>query len=153
MAQVMKNRGLVIRGRKINPGDIEMVCRLGEAHRLFGRSRIAEKLCALWGWRTKNGALKERAAQAVLTELARRGWLVLPRNRTGALGVSVRRVTPRIPKSSPPPEVSGDLALQLPLRVERVVGRAQQDLWREVLVRYHYLGPVEPVGASGKHLV
>lgn len=153
MAQVMKNRDLVIRGRKISPSDIEVVCRLVEEHRSLGRRRIAQGLCALWDWRAKNGALKERAAQAVLTELARRGWLVLPRKRTGALGGSVRRVTPRLPKSSPPPEVRGDLAYQLPLRVERVVDRAQQDLWREVLVRYHYLGHVEPVGASVKHLV
>ena len=95
MAQVMKNRGLVIRGRKISPSEIEMVCRLVEEHRSLGRIRIARELCALWGWRAKNGALKERAGEAVLTELARRGWLVLPRKRTGMLRGSVRRVTPR----------------------------------------------------------
>jgi SRSO17 transposase len=37
--------------------------------------------------------------------------------------------------------------------VESVVGRERQEVWREVLSRYHYLGYVEPVGASVKHLV
>jgi SRSO17 transposase len=109
---------------------------------------LARALCLHWQWRTANGRFKVRSALAILTELARQGWIELP---------APRPASPAVPGAVPALTagslVEGALSQYRPLRWELVGTKAQRREWRELLARHHYLGAPQLVGASLKYLV
>ena len=113
------------------------------------RTRLACVLCEHWQWRTGGGQWKERAALAILLEMERQGWIVLPLARDfGGWQRPSAGVEWPAGKS-----VEGDLSEYRPLRWELVSTPAQRLEWRGLLGQYHYLGAPELVGANLKYLV
>lgn len=152
MDQAEKSRELIIRGKRISQSDIEVVCRFIEEHGSSGRDEVANRLCAHWGWYSKNGKPKLYTCRAVLAVLARRELIVTPWVRKQSPR-RIRTDAPVAPEGFSTSALSCELSEQLPLRVEVVEDGEARALWRHVLGRYHYLGSVEPVGASVRHLV
>jgi len=113
-----------------------------------GRSGLARALCVHWQWRTSSGRLKLRSALAILTELARHGWIELPAAQPAPLPA------PKAVAVLPPGRiVEGALSQYRPLHWELVGTKAQRRQWRELLARHHYLGAPPLVGANLKYLV
>jgi hypothetical protein len=139
----------VIRGRKITADDLETVRRLLLEQPEVTRTRLAHLLCEHWQWRTSGGQWKDRAGVAILLEMERQGWIVLPALRHRGWGACARaRVD--LPAG---PSVAGDLSEYRPLRWELVRTPAQRLEWRGLLAQYHYLGAPDLVGANLKYLV
>ena len=113
-----------------------------------GRTGLARALCAHWQWRTGSGRLKVRSALAILTELARQGWIELP--APGAAPLPTPHGVTALPAGR---VVAGALSQYRPLHWELVGTRAQRREWREWLARHHYLGAPSLVGANLKYLV
>jgi hypothetical protein len=140
----------VIRGRRITPADVQSVQELLSQKPDLGRWGLGLELCQRWQWRTRPGGWKERAAAAVLSGMAKRGWIVLP--------ASSRSLSPgpaRGPKAEgwPSEAIAGPLKEYRPLRWELVQSAEQRRQWRQLLDAYHYLGAPGMVGANLKYFV
>ena len=120
-----------------------------------GASRwaLARALCQRWQWRAANGRWKTRSALAVLTELERESWIVLPQPSPASVRLKVPAAEP-VQLSAPAVRtVDGALDAYRPLHWELVSTAAQRRQWRQLLAEYHYLGAPELVGANLKYLV
>jgi SRSO17 transposase len=124
------------------------VRRLVVAHSQVGRSGLARALCSHWQWRAANGQLKVRSALAILTELARQGWIELPAAEPAPLPAA--NAVAALPAGR---TVEGAISQYRPLHWELVGTKAQRREWRELLARHHYLGAPSLVGANLKYLV
>ena len=118
-----------------------------------GRWALARALCQRWQWRATNGQWKTRSALAVLTELERLGWIVLPPPSALSVQLKVLAPAPVQLRDLAVRTLAGALSQYRPLRWELVGTVAQRRQWRELLARHHYLGAPELVGANLKYLV
>ena len=143
----------VIRGRTIRAEDVQIVQQLVAEQRGAGRWALARALCQHWQWRAANGGWKSRSALAVLSELERGGWIVLPPACPASLRLKVSFPTAVKLLDSAARTLDGALAEYRPLRWELVRTAVQRREWREVLGRHHYLGAPPLVGANLKYLV
>jgi len=149
-ARLENAAGCVIRGRSITPSDVRTVQELLSEKPDLGRWGLALELCERWQWRTVQGGWKGRAAAAVLSGMAKRGWIELP--------ASTRSRTPG-PVRGPKAEgwlceaIEGPLNQYRPLRWELVQSVEQRRQWRQLLDAYHYLGAPGMVGANLKYFV
>jgi SRSO17 transposase len=143
----------MIRGRPITLADVQTVQQLVAEQGTASRWALARALCQRWQWRAANGQWKTRSALAVLTELERCRWIILP----SPSPVSVHLKAPRadLGQLSAPgvKPLDGALDEYRPLRWELVSTVAQRRQWRQLLGAYHYLGAAELVGANLKYLV
>ncbi len=140
----------MIRGRRITPTDVQSVQALLSEKPELGRWRLALELCQLWQWRTRQGDWKGRAAAAVLSGMAQRGWIVLPASTRSRTPGPVRRAKA---ESWPCQAIEGPLSQYRPLRWELVQSAEQRQQWRQLLDGYHYLGAPGMVGANLKYFV
>jgi SRSO17 transposase len=145
----------VIRGRTITFADVQVVRQLLAEQRGAGRWALARALCQHWQWRAPNGRWKTRSALAVLTELERAGWIVLPLPSAASVHLQDPGPAPRPEPLSEPAVGTWEGAVQeyRPLHWELVQTVAQRRQWRDLLARYHYLGAPALVGANLKYLV
>jgi SRSO17 transposase len=143
----------VIRGRTITLEDVQAVQQLVAEQRGAGRWALARGLCQRWQWRAANGRWKTRSALAVLTELERWGWIVLPEPSPASLHLHARVADAAQPSTPTGRRLDGELDEHRPLRWELVSSAAQRREWRQLLATYHYLGAPELVGANLKYLV
>ncbi len=132
----------------IGAADLQSVRGLLAQQAQVGRSALARALCAHWQWRASDGRLKVRSALAILTELARQGWIDLPAAQPGPN--PTRTTVAALPEGK---IAEGPLSQYRPLRWELVRTRSQRREWRELLARHHYLGAPQLVGANLKYLV
>jgi SRSO17 transposase len=122
-------------------------------HRGASRWALARTLCQQWQWRAANGRWKTRSALAVLTELERGSWIVLPQPSPASVRLKVPVAEP-VQLSAPAVRtVDGALDGYRPLHWELVRTAAQRRQWRQLLAEHHYLGAPELVGANLKYLV
>lgn len=130
------------RTRVIGPAELAFIRATIAAHAAEGRTRISQRLCAAWGWRQPNGALKEYACRDLLLRLEERGYLTLPPRRRGPDGPCQQdRLAPL-----PPPPATPLTAADLATLVVRPLEPAERPLWKAYLARYHYLGYRPGVG-------
>jgi SRSO17 transposase len=143
----------VIRGRTITFADVQAVQQLVAEQRGASRWALARALCRRWQWRAANGPWKTRSALAVLTELERHSWIVLPGPSPASVHLKLRAAEPVQLRAPDVRLLDGALDEYRPLRWELVSTAAQRQQWRQLLAAHHYLGAPELVGANLKYLV
>lgn len=141
---------LWIRGRKIEPADVEQIGAWRAAHPQWSRRRLSEELVRRWDWRTWSGQLKDIATREVLNRLEARGLIDLPaRQRRGGrqLPKAVRESAQGLLPLVDSPVVGGGLVQLRPL-TWRLAQRGQPERERIAgyLQQYHYLGYPDPLG-------
>ena len=99
--------------------------------RRAGRWALARALCQRWQWRATNGRWKTRSALAVLTELAQRGWIVLPLPSASSVHLKILATEPLKVNDRAVRTLSGALKQYRPLRWELFGSVAQRQQWRE----------------------
>ena len=142
----------VIRGRTITSEDVRAVQQWVAEQRGASRWALARSLCQRWQWRAANGRWKTRSALAVLTELERWGWIVLPEPSPASLHLNARVAGAAQPSTPAGRLLDGELDEYRPLRWELVSSAVQRRQWRQLLAAYHYWGAPELVGANLKYL-
>jgi len=135
-------KGMVQCGRQFTGQEIEQIC---ETVRMCGGlavSELAETICEHLGWYTAGGAPKRDACRKLLGKLEAQGWVRLPEKRAIRKAKQSVRITER---SAARPAIRGSVQQVCGLRLERV-GRAEVELFKEYLQRYHPLGYRKPFG-------
>lgn len=139
-----------IQGRDLAPNDIVQIQSLIQANPDWSRYRLSRELCRVWDWMTPSGQLKDMACRSMLVKLENKGLLQLPERRMS----SPSRLPHRIPQvSCDTSPVHASLHDLRPLQVRLIHNGQDWDLFRSLLVEYHYLGFQRPVGESLRYLV
>jgi hypothetical protein len=118
----------------------------------ISRRELAHTVCELLEWKRPGGGLKARECKDLLEHLEGKGILKLPeKKRSGWNGPqkSIAEVACEAPYS----RLAGSVEDFAPLDVQRIQTRAQRDLFRDLVSRYHYLGYAMPFGARLQYLV
>jgi hypothetical protein len=140
---------LVIQGRQLGAGDLELIRSLQVEHREWGRTRLSEELCRRWDWRNGRGQMKDMAARTLLTKLAQRGHIRLPKPLHQSSGRWRKRGEAPAEVEYPQASIAGVLAELRPITVTIVAaGSPDQRLFNVLLARHHYLGHRRTVGEN-----
>ncbi len=145
-------RVMVMQGRHISEGDLDLIRGLLAAHPDWNRTRLSRELCARWEWRNALGRPKDMAARTLLLKLERAGYIRLPARRgPSPNGYRNRQVEPVTPPEEP---IRGTLRDLQPLSMSVVdPGSADARLFLGLLAHEHYLGQRNTVGENIRYLV
>lgn len=142
---------MVIQGRVISRGDIDIVREIIASNPSWRRTRISQELCNRWGWFNHLGQPKDMACRSLLLKLEAKGYITLPARSTfPANGLQHRDIPDITPDTTP---IAASLRDLLPLAIEVVKGKDSTSLFRSLLSRYHYLGYGVTVGENMKYLI
>jgi Domain of unknown function (DUF4338)/DDE_Tnp_1-associated/Transposase DDE domain len=138
-------------GRVVTAVEIRRIVALIHARPALGRTDLSRAVCREFRWRRANGELRTRACLDLLVRLEGLGLIQLPKPRVSA---------PRVPRRCPslsaavPGDSSHEIVTELALRrvLVRPVEPAEVPQWRALMASHHYLGDVEIVGESLRHV-
>lgn len=137
-------------GRIVTPEDLEFIRLLIVQNPGYTRNQLSFELCRAWSWNKPNGTPKDISAKQLLIRLGESGLIELPPARHRRSGC---KSAPRTPAGEPRPRMKVALPELLPLEIQRVTTRAERNLWREFIDRYHYLGYNNGAGAQIRYFV
>ncbi len=135
------DRELILQGRKIAPGDIELIRAALQGPAGSNRTRLSRELCRVWDWRNGAGRFKDMACRSLLLKLEARGLIGLPPRVTASVNGLRNRSQGQWEHDQTPLE--GPLACLQPIRLELVA---------EGTTEAHYLGHRNCVGQNLKYL-
>lgn len=146
----MENILLNLQGHSVTSDDIREIASLISANPDWHRSRLSRELCARWNWTNAAGQMKDMACRSLLVKLHDRGLIQLPEARSKGGGIHPRKIPVVECDTSSIYDVLSNLQ---PLQVRLIHNGPDWDLFRSLLVQYHYLGFQRPVGESLRYLV
>lgn len=112
-------------------------------------TELAATLCENLHWTTAQGRNKINACLTALEKMQKLGLVILP----ARLVRKKRQPKPIIwtTQSEPADIIDCELSVLGDIRLELVTEKADIDLWKALIDRYHYLGYHHPIGASLKY--
>jgi hypothetical protein len=113
---------------------------------------LANTICELLGWSRASGGLKGRECREWLERLEAEGVLALPEKRKGR-PVGSRTRVPETEHGKAGRALVGSVDEFAPLVLEPIRAAEEQQLFRELVGRYHYLGYRVAFGAQLRYLV
>ncbi len=144
---------LSYRGRDIRQADVVFLREMIAQNPGVSRRRLSVQVCQAWNWVQPNGQTRDMVCRGLMLALHRAGHIELPAKRRSPPNNAIahRRVA-EVPSLDARP-IAGTLASLGPLEI-RLVRRADgEQLFAQLLSRYHYLGYSRPVGEHLKYLV
>jgi len=139
---------LTIQGRELSVVDIKTIHHLITDNPGWHRTRLSKERCALWGWRTEKGLLKDMACRSMLRKLEQEGIVTLPVARHS--GNRQRRILD-VPHDCYP--IQTTLRKIQPIQLTPVQScTAVDNLFHCLMDRYHYLGCKGYVGEHMKYM-
>lgn len=139
-------------GHEVSHAELRLVRDIVGRFGGLSREELGQTVCELLGWKRPTGRLKGRECREFLERLAAAGELTLPAKRPGRPAGSRTRI-PVTPRGEAQPIRAGTVRDVAPIGVERVATAADQQLFRELVGRHHYLGYAVPFGAQLRYLV
>jgi len=138
-------------GRPLTTDELSLIQGIAKDFAALGRTEIANTICELLQMIRPTGKLKTVECRLFLETLEAGGFLVLPPRRSQRSGP--RKPPPATPIGEFGAPMLGGLKDFRPLQLEPVNSPADQELWREWMQRYHYLGYSIPFGAHLRYFV
>jgi hypothetical protein len=138
-------------GRSLSADELTLIQGIAKDFASLGRTEIANTVCELLQMIRPTGKLKTVECRAFLETLEADGLLILPPRRSQRR--SERKPPPVTSLGMSGAPLEGALKEFQPLQLEPVRSQADQDLWREWMQRYHYLGYRIPFGAHLRYFV
>lgn len=143
---------MVVQGRSVGIAELELIRTLLSENPSWGRTRLSEELCAVWGWRTAAGRQKDMACRSLLRKLERAGYITLPPPRRPANNELRNRCRQSVLHSTH--RIACPLGELMPLEVLAVGPRGSASrVFGSLLDQYHYLGHRSCVGEHQRYLV
>jgi hypothetical protein len=140
------------RGREFEKAELERIRYVISEEGSRGRCHISRRVCEELRWFGPGGRLKEMACRVALLQMERDGLITLPaplcKNH-----LAPRRPIPQTLFGEPGAEVSCRVDELGSIVLEQVKSKAQGQLWKELIDRYHYLGYKTLGGAQLRYLI
>ena len=117
----------------------------------WNRTTISKQICALWGWQSPNGQLKDISCRDMLRDLDRLGKIKLParltfsRTKGGADKVKHLEHTAS--------SINAKLSQLRPLSVINISGGNELVQFKSLIDQYHYLHYDRSIGENMKYMV
>lgn len=147
---------LSFRGRDIVASDVEFLREFIAKHPALSRRALSAKVCEAWNWVQPNGQLRDMLCRSLMLRLHREGHIQLPAPRFRAVNNAIRHRHVRSLEEVDPTPWEGPLGQLRPpgdLEIQQVRRSEGEDLFNQLLQKYHYLGYSRPVGEHLKYLV
>ena len=116
------------------------------------RYALSKKLCQIWGWKQKNGALRDMVCRSFMLELERAGHIKLPPRRSSPVNYLANRKRPPIIQVDKTP-IYSKLSNIKPLSIYQVRKTDKELLCNSVIEQFHYLGYCQTVGEHFKYII
>ena len=139
-------------GREFTPEEVLLIQEVVQTCAGISRTELAHTVCELLEWKRPGGGLKGRECRDLLERLESQGVLTLPAKQSPGSSQSRRSIAPAA-EGRVHSALTGSVEAFAPLDVQLVETRQQQQLFRELVSRYHYLGYAMPYGARLQYLV
>ena len=142
-------------GRTFPSAEIALMREIAQHYAGLGVTEIARTVCELLDWKRPSGRLKNHECRLLLEQLRDSGELTLPAVRALGGRGSRRMKTPATggqPADGKEP-VTAEAARFRDLELQLVEGAGESRLWRECVVRHHYMGCPVPYGAHLRYWV
>ncbi len=139
-------------GLEVDARQVELIAQLVANCAGLSRAELAATVCELLGFQRPNGRLKTRECRDLLERLDAVGRIELPDKARGRPRGS-RTSIPCTHRGAPEEAISGTVRDLTPVRIDKLRGRSDNALWRELIHRHHYLGFTTAYGASLRYLV
>ncbi len=144
-------RALTLSGRYFSKKDLIHVQQTLKTYPDLSLTELAATLCENLHWTTARGRNKINACLKALEMMQKLDLVVLP------VRAPRKKRQPKTvvwtAQSMPGNEVACDLSALSNVRLEQVTEKADVDLWKELIDRYHYLSYHHPIGASLKYFI
>lgn len=148
---------MILRGKRIGPGEVDVISGLVKEFYPRGRCFISRKVCEAFGWLQPNGKAQDVACREILRRLETAGLVSLPRPLRPANNQAKRRgpdnAGPDLFALEGPVPMEGSLKELGPAVLRRVETLVQNRQWRDMVGRYHYLGYAPMVGRAIKYFI
>lgn len=120
-----------------------------------GRTHISKRLCELWNWRTANGHLRDITCRQYLRRLEERGIIALPNMLRSGRKAGYHNRVKLLTHTEDLFHYSfhGSLNQQPQLRIEILRGTTKEQIYKRLIVSYHYLGYNQQAGEQLKYIV
>ncbi len=139
-------------GRQFSAQEVSLIQEVVQTCSGISRKELANTICELLDWRRPAGGLKERDCRDLLERLENQGVLRLPCKRP-TCSPAARKYKEAAGAATSYSTLYGSVEAFAPLRVQRVQDRAQRQLFKKLMGRFHYLGYAMPFGARLQYLV
>ena len=139
-----------VQGRDLCPDDISYIKDQIAKHPEWHRTRLSQEICAAWNWKDEVGRLKDMASRTMLLKLERRGLLKLPPSRR--IFKNQSRGNNFKPLAHDFSALHTKLRTIQPIELIRADRGGEAQLWRTLMVQYHYLGFKTRVGQNISYL-
>jgi hypothetical protein len=144
---------ITFKGRCFEAAEVGLIEQVVASYRRLSRQELANTLCELLDWRRPKGGLKTWEARELLEMLESLGRVQLPPQSSRGRPVGAKTGVPHTAHGDPQAELRCGLHDVEPIRVRLVESAEDQQLWRELVERYHPQGHRVPFGASLRYLV
>ena len=148
----MDEEVLRFRGRVIRESDVAMIRALTEEYPQASRRELSRKLCQVWNWVQRNGALCDMVCRGLMLALERAGYIALPPVKWRPPNPLAARARPGCPEID-----AGAIACGLKdlgaLEFRLVRRTPAEPLFNALIEHHHYLGYTQPVGEHLKYMV
>ena len=139
-------------GRQFTQQEVSLIQEVVETCAGISRQELAHTVCELLDWKRPGGGLKARECRDFLERLESQGILTLPKKKSCGSSKPRKLIAPA-EEGQIHCELTGSVEAFAPLDVELVKTQQQQQLFQELLSRYHYLGYAMPYGGRLQYLV
>jgi hypothetical protein len=149
----MEQKNYIFRNRLFTPDELALIKSIVERHWSDGRKKIATIICEKLQWYGFNGRLKVIPCLEALRKMEKIGLLSLPPANGGGYRELKRICARDINFREPKGKIIGSVEKMGEVRFYMVNTKEENDLWRYLIQRYHYLGYRRPVGRHLKYFV
>ncbi|MDM8550688.1 DUF4338 domain-containing protein [Desulfobacterales bacterium HSG2] len=140
-------------GREITPQQIEEIQETIDMFRRLSRSELAKTICEHLEWYTPSGSQKVEACTKLLERLEERKLIKLPKKRPSSKSGPETPVTITEKTDPPPEDIVAKLKALAPINLYVAKEKEDSDLWKEYVMRYHYLGYKKPFGCYIRYFI
>lgn len=150
---MMYNQSMMNNQPEITHSHIIQIRQLIADNPEWNRSKLSKELCILWDWRSPTNQIKDISARSLLRSLDKKGLIELPAARwapraPGGKGADKIRDIKHDTTS-----INANLRELMPLRIEIVSSKQDNELFKSYIHLYHYLGFSRVIGENMKYFV
>ncbi len=150
---VDNDTALIQCGRHIGPQELRQIRETVELFQKLSRKELAQTICEHLEWYSASGTNKIDACLKLLEKLEANGCFQLPPLKIVNKPKKAKRSIPLSTRTQKQPDIICTLSSLGKITVEVIQDKETQNLWKEYISRYHYLGNTAPFGCYLRYFI